>query len=86
MVGKRRFFPRKRRVSGAETSFFETKDFVFLERNADFLEKDPISIYRKQYFGRKAPRNTKEIPQTIQLCFLASQLRKQEHKHVNSTI
>jgi len=29
MVRKRRLFPRKRRVSGAETSFFDSKDFVF---------------------------------------------------------
>ena len=28
-VGKRRLFSRKRRVSGAKTSFFESKDFVF---------------------------------------------------------
>ena len=28
-VEKRRLFPKKRRVSGAKTSFFESKDFVF---------------------------------------------------------
>ena len=28
-VEKRRLFPRKRRVSGAETKSFESKDFVF---------------------------------------------------------
>ena len=28
-VGKRRLFPKKRRVRGAKTSFFESKDFVF---------------------------------------------------------
>ena len=29
VVGKRRLFPKKRRVSGAKTSFFESKDLVF---------------------------------------------------------
>ena len=29
VVGKRRLFPKKRRVSGAKTSFSESKDFVF---------------------------------------------------------
>ena len=28
-VEKRRLFPKKRRVSSAKTSFFESKDFVF---------------------------------------------------------
>ena len=36
MVRKRRFFPKKRRVSGAKTSSFESKDFVFLRQNAVF--------------------------------------------------
>ena len=35
-VGKRRLFPKKRRVSGAKTSSFESKDFVFLRKNAVF--------------------------------------------------
>ena len=35
-VEKRRFFPKKRRVSSAKTSFFESKDFVFLRKNAVF--------------------------------------------------
>ena len=35
-VGKRRLFPRKRRVSNAKTKFFESKDFVFLRKNAVF--------------------------------------------------
>ena len=35
-VEKRRFFPKKRRVRGAKTSFFESKDFVFLRKNAVF--------------------------------------------------
>ena len=35
-VEKRRFFPKKRRVSGAKTSSFESKDFVFLRKNAVF--------------------------------------------------
>ena len=29
VVGKRRLFPKKRRVSGAKTKSFESKDFVF---------------------------------------------------------
>ena len=35
-VEKRRFFPKKRRVSSAKTSSFESKDFVFLRKNAVF--------------------------------------------------
>ena len=35
-VEKRRLFLRKRRVSGAETKSFESKDFVFLRKNAVF--------------------------------------------------
>jgi len=35
-VGKRRLFSRKRRVSGAKTSFFESKDFVFFRKNGIF--------------------------------------------------
>ena len=35
-VGKRRLFSRKRRVSGAKTKSFESKDFVFLRKNAVF--------------------------------------------------
>ena len=37
MVGKRRLFSRKRRVSGAKTSSFESKDFVFFRKNGDFF-------------------------------------------------
>ena len=36
MVEKRRLFPKKRRVCGAKTSFFESKDFVFFRKNAVF--------------------------------------------------
>ena len=35
-VGKRRLFPEKRRVRGAKTSFFESKDFVFFRKNGIF--------------------------------------------------
>ena len=35
-VEKRRFFPKKRRVSGAKTKSFESKDFVFLRKNGVF--------------------------------------------------
>ena len=85
-VEKRRLILKKRRVSSVETSFFESKDFVFLERNADFLEEERLLRYRKQHFGRQTPRNTKETPQPTRLYFLTSQLRKQEHKHTNSPI
>ena len=33
---KRRLFSRKRRVSGAKTKSFESKDFVFFRKNAVF--------------------------------------------------
>ena len=36
MVEKRRLFPKKRRVRGAKTSFFESKDFVFFRKDAVF--------------------------------------------------
>ena len=36
-VRKRRLFPKKRRVSGAETKSFESKDFVFSRKNAVFF-------------------------------------------------
>lgn len=36
VVGKRRLFSRKRRVSGAKTSFFDSKDFVFFRKNGIF--------------------------------------------------
>ena len=35
-VEKRRLFSRKRRVSGAKTKSFESKDFVFFRKNAVF--------------------------------------------------
>ena len=35
-VEKRRFFPKKRRVSDAKTKSFESKDFVFFRKNAVF--------------------------------------------------
>ena len=35
-VEKRRLFPKKRRVSSAKTKSFESKDFVFLRKNAVF--------------------------------------------------
>ena len=35
-VERRRFFPKKRRVSGAKTKSFESKDFVFFRKNAVF--------------------------------------------------
>ena len=35
-VGKRRLFPKKRRVSGVKTKSFESKDFVFFRKNGVF--------------------------------------------------
>ena len=35
-VGKRRLFPKKRRVSSAKTKSFESKDFVFFRKNEVF--------------------------------------------------
>ena len=35
-VEKRRFFPKKRRVSDAKTKSFDSKDFVFFRKNAVF--------------------------------------------------
>ena len=36
-VRKRRLFPKKRRVSSAKTSSFESKDFVFFRKNGVFF-------------------------------------------------
>ena len=35
-VGKRRLFPKKRRVSSAKTKSFESKDFVFFRKDGVF--------------------------------------------------
>ena len=50
MVRKRRFFPKKRRVSGAETSFFDPKDFVFFRKNAVFSYVDFFFVILKVSF------------------------------------
>ena len=53
MVGKRRLFSRKRRVSSAKTSSFESKDFVFLRQNAVFFSMVSLLSSEKCDFGRK---------------------------------
>ena len=58
MVGKRRFLQKKRRVSGAKTSFFVSKDFVFFRKNAVFSSVVLDFVLRKVPFGENKTRNT----------------------------
>ena len=60
-VGKRRLFPKKRRVSGAKTKSFESKDFVFLRKNAVFSFEATFLSFWKCHFTRKSPQNTKKF-------------------------
>ena len=60
-VEKRRLFPKKRRVSGAKTSFFESKDFVFFRKNAVFSSVDFFFVILKVSFTLKSLRNHSEI-------------------------
>ena len=71
-VEKRRFFPKKRRVSGAKTSSFESKDFVFSRKNAVFFSMASLLSSKKCDFGRKQTRNRRKIPLTYLFYFLAS--------------
>jgi len=75
-VGKRRLFPRKRRVSGAKTSFFESKDFVFLWQNAVFSAWRPFSLRGRCRFARKSPQNMENFSSDYLFCFLALSLGK----------
>ena len=75
-VEKRRFFPKKRRVSGAKTKSFESKDFVFSEENAVFLVRRSLLSSEKYGFGRKSPQNRMKIPQTYLFCILVLLLGK----------
>ena len=58
MVVKRRLFPIKRRVSGAKTKSFESKDFVFFRKNAVFSSVVLDFVLRKMPFGENKTRNT----------------------------
>ena len=71
-VGKRRLFSRKRRVSGAKTSSFESKDFVFSRKNAVFFSMVSLLSSEKYDFGRKQARNRRKILPMYPFCFLAS--------------
>ena len=75
-VEKRRLFPKKRRVSGAKTKSFESKDFVFLRKDGVFFQWNLILSFRRRYFGRKSPQNRRKIPPTYLFCFLTSLLVK----------
>ena len=76
MVRKRRFSLKKRRVSGAETSFSDSKDGVFSEENAVFLVRRSLLSSEKYGFARKSPQNRMKIPQTYLFCILVLQLGK----------
>ena len=56
MVRKRRLFPKKRRVSGAKTSFFDPKDFVFFRKNAVFLVREPFCLPRSVVLNENKPK------------------------------
>ena len=61
MVRKRRLFPKKRRVSGAKTSFFVSKDFVFFRKNAVFSSVDFFFVILKVSFTLKSLRNSEKF-------------------------
>ena len=63
MVGKRRLFPKKRRVSGAKTSFFVSKDFVFFRKNGIFSPVDFFFVILKVSFMLKSLRNSEKFTQ-----------------------
>ena len=63
MVRKRRLFAKKRRVSGAKTSFFDPKDFVFFRKNAVFSSVDFFFVILKVSFMLKSLRNSKKFTQ-----------------------
>ena len=69
-VGKRRLFSRKRRVSGAKTSSFESKDFVFSRKNAVFFSMVSLLSSEKYDFGRKQAQNTKKFRRLAHFAFL----------------
>ena len=73
-VRKRRLFSRKRRVSGAETKSFESKDFVFLRKNAVFFSGRLETLSKScRFFSDLTPvRNIS--PQNRWVHFVASRL------------
>ena len=72
MVRKRRLFPKKRRVSGAKTSFFDPKDFVFFRKNAVFFSRMSFLPSEKCDFDRKQAQNSMKILPTFLFRFLDS--------------
>ena len=75
-VGKRRLFPEKRRVRGAKTSFFETKDFVFFRKNGVFSALVAFPLCGRRCFARKSPQNMENFSSNYLFCFLALSLGK----------
>ena len=69
-VEKRRLFSRKRRVSGAKTKSFESKDFVFLRKNAVFFPLNLVLPLEKRCFGRKSLQNTENFHRIAHFAFL----------------
>ena len=88
-VEKRRLFLRKRRVSSAKTKSFESKDFVFLRKNAVLFFRILVLAFGRRCFGRKQARNRRKIPLTYLFCILILSSRKREGvlcNFVNSTM
>ena len=75
-VERRRFFPKKRRVSGAKTKSFESKDFVFLRKDGVFSALVAFLLCGRRRFARKSPQNRMKIPQTYLFCILILLLGK----------
>ena len=76
VVGKRRLFSRKRRVSSAKTKSFESKDFVFLRKNAVFFIRGNLLIILKVPFYTKITSKHEKIPSKFSFHTLVSLLRK----------
>ena len=79
-VGKRRLFPKKRRVRGAKTSFFESKDFVFFRKNAVFSVLAAFLLCGRRRFARKSPQNMENFSSNDLFCFLVLSLGKSWNK------
>ena len=74
-VRKRRFFPKKRRVSGAKTSFFDPKDFVFFRKNGIFSSVDFFFVILKVSFMLKSLRISEKFTQAHSFHILISTLK-----------
>ncbi len=81
-VGKRRLFPKKRRVSGAKTSFFDPKDFVFFRKNGVFFSRMSFLPSEKCDFDRKQAQNSMKILPTSLFRFLDSLFGKYGYEFV----